>query len=118
MQENKGRHMKRVIVINSDAMGKGSEKLGKTLIGSFLRKLQATDTKPDKIVFYNAGVKLLAHGSDVLDTVEELHKAGIDLVACGTCVNYFKLQDSIVVGRVSTMPEIISILMSADVVTI
>ena len=110
--------MQKVIVINGDTMGAGSEELGKILIGSFLRKLQTSDTKPDKIVFYNAGVKLLAKDSEVLDALQELHKEGIDLVACGTCVNFFELQDTVVVGRVSTMPEIISILMSAEVVTI
>ncbi len=99
-------------------MGAGSEKLGKTLIGSFFRKLWANEMKPDTIVFYNAGVKLLTKDSEVLGALHELHTAGTDLVACGTCVNYYKLQDTIDAARVSNMPEIVSILMGAEVVTI
>jgi len=110
--------MKKVIVINSDTMGNGSGELGKILVGSFLRKLWAHDMKPDTVVFYNAGVKLLTKDSEVIDALHELHKAGTDLVACGTCVDYFKLQDTIDVARVSNMPEIVSIMMDAQVVTI
>jgi selenium metabolism protein YedF len=110
--------VRKVIVINSDTMGHGSEELGKTLVGSFLRKLWAHDARPDAIVFYNTGVKLLTSDSDALDALHELHKNGTDLVACGTCVNYFNLQNTIGVGRISNMPEIVSILMDAQVVTI
>lgn len=118
IQSHQRRFVKKVIVIDSDTMGKGSNELGKILIGSFLRKLWAHDTKPDAIVFYNAGVKLLKNDSEVLDALHGLHKAGTDLVACGTCVNYFELQDTMDAARVSNMPEIVSILMDAAVVTI
>jgi len=53
---------------------------------SFLRKLFALGTKPDAIILYNSGVKLLADGSSVLDAMEALFKAGVDIIACGTCV--------------------------------
>jgi len=111
--------MKKVVVINSEAMGKGSEELGKQLIGGFLRKLWNQQTKPQTVMFYNSGVNLLVEGSLVLDALEGLFKAGVDLVVCGTCCDYYDIRDKIRVGRISDMQEITSLLMNADnVITI
>jgi hypothetical protein len=115
----RGRTMKRTIVINSAEMGIGSGELGSRLIGSFLRKLSVSRHKPDRIVFYNSGVGLLARGSIVLDALSRLLEDGVDLIACGTCVGYYQLSDKIVAGRVSDMQEIVSILIESEsVITI
>jgi len=108
--------MKKTIIINSETFGTGSDELGQKLMGSFLRKLWLLDDKPDKIVFYNSGVKLLAEGSSVLDALSALADAGIDLIACGTCAAYYNLNDRIIIGRISNMEEIASTLTNADTV--
>ncbi|UCG61027.1 MAG: sulfurtransferase-like selenium metabolism protein YedF [Candidatus Zixiibacteriota bacterium] len=102
--------MAKTLVVNNEYMGHGSEELGRQLIGSFFRKLWGLDTKPGRIIFYNSAVKLLAKGSPVLEALDGLQEAGVDLIACGTCVTYFDLKDKIVVGRVSSMNEISSAL--------
>jgi len=62
---------------------------------------------------------LLASGSSVLDALEGLAAAGVDLVACGTCVGHFQLKDQLATGRVSDMQEIVSQMMAAEkVITI
>ncbi len=104
--------MRKTLIINSEFMGHGSEELGRQLIGSFLRKLWGMDNKPEKILFYNSGVKLLARGSSVLEALDGLQQAGVDLIACGTCVTYFDLKNRIMVGRVSSMDEIASCIVS------
>ena len=106
--------VKRAIVINSEALGRGSDELGKQLMDSFLRKLLMLPNKPDAIIFYNSGVKLLASGSPVMDALDALFKIGIDIVACGSCVTYYELNDKIAVGRVSNMQEIASILLETE----
>lgn len=111
--------MKKTIVINSEFLGRGEDELGAKLMGAFLRTLLASEQKPDKLVFYNSGVKLLAEGSTVLDVLNDLNKAGVRLVACGTCVSYFKLDEKVLKERISNMQEIVSILMdSQNVVTV
>lgn len=111
--------MKKVIIINSDSLGRGDEALGQRLMGAFLRKLWAREEKPDAIIFYNSGVKLMAKGSAVLDALDGLYGSGVDILACGTCVEYYNLGNDIQVGRVSNMEEIVSILMKAEsVVTV
>ena len=106
--------MKSVIVINREGFGVGDSELGKKLIGSFLRKLWANEVKPDTIIFYHSAVKLLTRDSLVLDAIESLSKAGVDLVACGTCVGYYDIRDDIRFGRVSDMGEIVGLIMDAD----
>ena len=111
--------MKRTIVVSSEFLGRGDDELGSKLMGSFLRTLLAAGKKPHRIVFYNSGVKLLAEGSPVLDVLNDLNRAGVQLVACGTCVGHFKLDDKVVKERISNMQEIVRLLTEADsVVTV
>jgi selenium metabolism protein YedF len=111
--------MKKVVVINGEFMGRGDDVLGSQLLGNFLRKLWVAPEKPAAILFYNSGVKLLGQGSLVLDALDGLARAGVDLIACGTCVGHFNLESKLAVGRVSDMQEIVAWKMSADqVITI
>ena len=111
--------MDKVIIINNESFGNGSEELGKKLMGAFLRKVWAKDGKPDTIILYNSGVKIAAEGSPVLDAVTGLMEAGVDILACGTCVEFFKLENAIKAGRISNMDEISSVILNAkSVVTL
>lgn len=104
---------RQVIVINSDSLGNGDANVGKTLLGTFLRKVLASPMKPDVIVFYNSGVKLLTRQSYFLDILDALERSGVELLACGTCVFKVCGQRSLVVGRISNMDEISDILLNA-----
>ncbi len=111
--------MRKAVIINSEFMGVGNDELGAKLMGPLLRKLWAGESKPEAMLFYNSGVKLLAEGSAVLDALNGLYEAGVDIIACGTCCTFFGITDKITVGRVSDMQEVSSIMMTADsVVTI
>lgn len=106
--------MKTAIVLNSETLGKGDDELGKKLLGAFLRKIWALEQPPDVIICYNSGVKLIAEGSVVLDALDGLFLRGVEIIACGTCVDYYNLRDSVRIGRISDMAEIVSIMMSSD----
>ena len=107
---------KTTIILHSESLGRGSDELGKTMIAGFLRKLWASNKKPDTIIFYNSAVHLLTDKSSVLDALTGLSKAGVDLVACQTCIGYYEIEKNIVVGRIVDMTEIVSILMKSDTV--
>jgi selenium metabolism protein YedF len=106
--------VKKTVLITSEFLGQGYDELGAKLMGSFLRTLLASENKPDRIVFYNSGVKLVSEGSPVLDVLNDLNEAGVQLVACGTCVGFFKLDEKIAKERVSNMTEIVRILTEAN----
>lgn len=106
----------RLVVVNSEELGDGSGELGSKLMGSFLRKLCTASPKPEVMLFYNSGVKLLAEGSHVLDALTVLSDAGVDIVACGTCAGYYGIADRMAVGRISDMGEVVSQMLQSEVV--
>lgn len=108
--------LRKIVIINGESIGRGDHGLGKNLMGAFLKKLWASETKPEAMIFYNSGVKLLAEGSYVLDAMDALANLGVDLIACGTCLAFFDLEHKLRVGRISNMEEIVSILMGAETV--
>lgn len=106
--------MKTAIIINNEALGKGDDGLGNKLMGAFLRKIWASLDKPDVIIFYNSGVKLMGKGSELLDVLDGLYEQGVELVGCGTCIEHYGLGEDIKVGRRTDMAEIVSMMMTYD----
>ena len=102
-----------VFLIASDQVGRGNEELGRTLMRSFLHTLTETSPKPETVIFMNSGVKLTVEGSPVLESLGNLEKAGVNLLVCGTCLNYFEVKDMLKVGKVSNMYEIVDQMMGA-----
>lgn len=95
-----------VVQVTAETMGTGDDELGALLLRSFLKTQAELDARPDAILFYNAGVKLCCAGSLLLDDLRALESEGIEIIACGTCLNYFSLADELEVGRVTDMLEI------------
>jgi selenium metabolism protein YedF len=95
-----------VVVLSDNRMGRGDDVLGDILIRSFIHTLAQLKPLPAAIICYNAGVKLAAKDSAVLDDLRQLSQAGVDILVCGTCVNYFGLGDQIAAGHISNMYDI------------
>jgi selenium metabolism protein YedF len=95
-----------VVVLSDNHMGRGDDVLGDILIRGFIHTLLQLNPLPDIIICYNAGVKLAAKDSAVLDDLQQLAQTGVNILVCGTCVNYFELGDSIAVGHISNMYDI------------
>lgn len=106
--------MKTAIVINYAAMGHGDELLGEKLIGAFIRKMWAREDRPDTILLYNGGVKLAASSSPILDALSGIEEAGVEILSCGTCIDHYKLENHMMVGRSTSMEEIVDIMMTYD----
>ena len=92
-----------VLTVPDDVMGRGERELGAVLIRSFFHTLTESPALPEVIVFFNAGVKLVAAGSPVLEDLQALACKGVQMLACGTCLGYFELKDKVAVGTVSNM---------------
>ena len=105
-----------VIVLSSDKMGSGPDELGAILIKAFINTIKEVKPLPSAIVFYNTGILLAVEGSPLLDSLKELEDIGVALLVCGTCVNYFKKQDSVRVGTVSNMYTILEALSGAALI--
>ncbi len=103
----------RVVQISAATMGTGDDELGGLLLRSFVKTQAQLERMADAIIFYNDGVKLCCDGSLLLDDLRSLEQAGVEIIACGTCLNYFELADQLAVGRVTDMLEIASRLAAA-----
>jgi selenium metabolism protein YedF len=105
-----------VVQISAATMGTGDDELGELLLRSFLKTQEELERMPDAIIFYNSGVKLCCEGSLLLDDLRSLEQAGVEIIACGTCLNYFRIADRFAVGRVTDMLEIASRLAGAGTI--
>ncbi|NLX53131.1 MAG: sulfurtransferase-like selenium metabolism protein YedF [Deltaproteobacteria bacterium] len=102
-----------VVVCSEDKMGRGNDELGAVLIRAFLHTLAEQAEKPDVMIFYNTGVKLTVQGAETLDDLKTLAAAGVEILVCGTCLNYFEVKDKLGVGVVSNMYDIVETLSRA-----
>ena len=102
-----------IIFIGSDQMGQGDPKLGQILMKNFIFTLTESDTTPDAIYCVNSGVKLTIGGSDVIEPLEVLANRGVDIASCGLCLEFFDAKDSLAVGRISNMLELVNALEGA-----
>lgn len=96
----------RVVQVTASTMGAGDDELGALLMRAYLKTQAQLEQRPQTILFYNSGVKLCCAGSLLIDDLRNLESEGIEILACGTCLNYFELADQLVVGRVTDMLEI------------
>ncbi|MEN8162518.1 MAG: sulfurtransferase-like selenium metabolism protein YedF, partial [Acidobacteriota bacterium] len=102
-----------VIQVTSSVMGHGDDDLGALLLRSFLKTQMQLHTRPSAIIFYNDGVKLCCRGSLLIDDLRAMESDNIEILACGTCLNFFEMGDQLEVGRVTDMLEIASTLTEA-----
>lgn len=104
---------KTVIVIDSLTMGNGDLELGKILLKGFIYTLTEYDKLPKSILLYNEGVKLVTTNSESLDDLLTLEARGVEILACGACLNFYNLTKEIRVGSITNMYSILDKQMNA-----
>ena len=65
------------------------------------------DKLPKAVLLYNGGVKLSSEGSDSIEDLKALEEKGVEILSCGTCLNFYNLQDKLKVGKVTNMYSIV-----------
>jgi len=108
-----GESRRPILLLADDEFGHGSSELGRILMRSFLKTAGAAEPKPEQAIFMNAGVRLTTEGSDLLDEIKALEDAGVKILSCGTCLDYFNLKDKLKVGQVTNMQDTVASLMTA-----
>ncbi|MBS6400991.1 MAG: sulfurtransferase-like selenium metabolism protein YedF [Atopobiaceae bacterium] len=92
-----------VIQVSSDAMGAGSDELGRNLMKAFIYAVTQQDELPATMLFYNGGAHLTCEGSPTLDDLKALAEQGVEILTCGTCLNHYGIADKLAVGEVTNM---------------
>jgi selenium metabolism protein YedF len=105
---SEGEARKIMAFIDAETVGRGDDRLGAILMKSFLSTLKELKPLPWRVVFVNGGVKLASEGSEVLPYIQELEGLGVEILLCGTCVDFYQIKERLGVGRTSNMFEIVS----------
>ena len=103
-----------VVVLSSNQMGNGSEELGQILMKGFIFALTELDELPSTVLLYNSGVKLSTEGSNSIEDLKTLQAQGVEILSCGTCLNYYDLTEKLQVGDVTNMYFILEKMSQAD----
>lgn len=98
---------KPVIIIGNDKLGAGSDELGSILMKSYLYALSESENPPSDLIFLNSGVKLAIEGSDCLSSIKALSEKGVNIMSCGTCLDFYNLKDKLAVGEITNMYTIV-----------
>ncbi len=103
-----------VVAVSSKEMGAGDEKLGEVLMKGFLFAVSQLEELPKTILFYNGGALLTTKGSDSLEDLKFMEEEGVEILTCGTCLDFYGKKDQLEVGNVTNMYNIVEKLSKAD----
>ncbi|MDR3320210.1 MAG: sulfurtransferase-like selenium metabolism protein YedF [Desulfovibrio sp.] len=105
-----------VVLITADSMGRGADDLGRLLIKGFIFSLTQLNPLPEAVIFLNGGARLTTEGANTVPDLKTLEEKGTGIYTCGTCANYYKLTESLAVGSIVDMMNIVQRLGKASVV--
>ena len=66
------------------------------------------------IIFMNSGVFLTTEGSEVLEILQGLSQEGVQILSCGTCLDFYGIKDKLAVGEITNMYTAVEMLSSAE----
>lgn len=96
-----------VVVISSDRMGSGNDELGKVLMKGFIYAVSQLERLPKAVLFYNGGATITTEGSVSIEDLKSMEAQGVEIMTCGTCLDYYNLKDKLAVGTVTNMYNIV-----------
>lgn len=102
------------VFVGRDIIGSGDRELGSSLIKMFFYTLAEGDDLPAYILLMNDGVKLASTNPDTIEHLQKLVDRGVELLVCGTCLNFYNISEELKVGTVSNMYDILSRMQAAS----
>ena len=103
-----------LVFISTDTLGRGNDELGGKLMGNFIATLPELGARLWRVVLVNGGVKLAAREGKALDGLRALEQAGVRILVCGTCLEFYGLSEAKQVGETTNMLDIVTSLDLAD----
>lgn len=103
-----------VILVTGNTLGRGSDELGQVLMKSFIFTISEMEPPVKQLMFLNSGVTLTADNSSVIEQLRILESKGVEVLACGTCLDFYGLKDNLAVGKATNMYTIMDNLTNAE----
>ncbi len=95
------------VMITRDTLGDGKRELGEVLMKGYIYTLTEAPKTPKNLLFLNSGVHLTVEGSPVIDHLRRLEEKGVTILSCGTCLDYYKVKNKLVVGGIGNMYDMV-----------
>lgn len=102
------------IFISSNKMGNGNDELGEILMKGFVYTLTESKPYPKSILLVNSAVKLSTENYDTVQNLKILEESGVEILSCGTCLDYYGLKESLKVGSITNMYTIVDIMKNSS----
>lgn len=102
-----------VVLVKSQYLGQGDDELGAVLTKSFFYTLTEMSSQLHTLIFMNGGVHLTTAGSPVLEHLEYLEQQGVQILSCGTCLDFFAKKAQLKVGQTTNMYTAMELLAQA-----
>ena len=106
----------RVILMTKDYLGEGSEELGRNLMKTFWVCMVEADVKPSKIYFINSSVKMVTNDSVHLENIKKLADLGVEIAACGICLDFYGVKEELGVGNITNMYAITDSILGDNII--
>lgn len=92
-----------VVLVKSNVLGQGDDNLGSILMNSLMYTLTQMDGEIKCLMFLNSGVLLTTSGSPFIEHIRQLERNGVEVLSCGTCLDFYGLTEKLEVGKVGNM---------------
>jgi selenium metabolism protein YedF len=99
-----------LMILKSSMLGEGEPDLGENLLQAFLSQLLESGTIPARIICINSGIFLTTEGSPSLELMKQYEAQGSEILSCGTCLQYYKREDRLAVGKPTNMRDTVTAL--------
>lgn len=102
-QQNDPNNIGTVIFLTRESLGEGDAEFGKSLLNIFLQTMLQSGHLPRAILMVNSGVKLMKTESAFQKVLDDFRDAGTEVLACGLCVDYYKLKEDVPLEQITNM---------------
>ena len=102
-----------VILLTSEYLGTGDEKIGKRLLKAFFQSLVNNQIIPRAVILMNSAVKLALNESEVFKFLNILEEKTVKVLLCALSVDEYQLEEKIKVGVLADMDSILEHLLGA-----
>lgn len=94
------------ILVTSDKLGIGDEKIGNLLMQEYFEALNEYDELPKSILFLNSGVKLF-DDNYTAEQLKMLYKKGVAILINDSSLEYYKLKENIDFGEIVNIYDMV-----------
>lgn len=105
---------KTVVLVPTDCIGRGDEELGRAVMANYLATYLEVADRIWSVILMNYGAKMACEEGKNLESLKKLEAEGIRILVCGTCLAHFGLMDKLLVGEVSNLLDIVTMMSEAD----